>query len=242
MVDDGAGGAVVAWQDFRTGIDFGIYGQRVSNGGARLWGNNGNPAATGVDLPAGALRATTDDAGGIVLAWHTTDVFAQRLANDGAVASGWPTDGLAISDATDTQLNTSIDVDEASGALIAWVDNRSGNSDIYAQRVSGAGVAPVTVAVGDRTALELVRVEVAPNPVRTITTVHLALPVAAQVSVRVVDIFGRTVATLLENTKVDAGTRRLVWRPTHESAPSGIYLVQASVAGHSITQRVAVIR
>lgn len=42
--------------------------------------------------------------------------------------------------ATDDQTNTAIVYDGSGGAIIVWSDNRSGNYDIYAQRVNAAGV------------------------------------------------------------------------------------------------------
>lgn len=41
VVPDGMGGAVVAWQDLRNGVDYDIYAQRMDAYGNMLWASNG---------------------------------------------------------------------------------------------------------------------------------------------------------------------------------------------------------
>jgi hypothetical protein len=140
IVSDAAGGAIVAWEDFRNGaID--VYAQRVSATGARLWTTNGAPltAATGNQrFPV----AVPDGAGGAIVTWEDTrtgdaDVYAQRV--DGAGATQWTDDGVALCAATLDQVDVHITADGLGGAIITWEDHRADNSDIYAQRVDGAG-------------------------------------------------------------------------------------------------------
>ena len=47
----------------------------------------------------------------------------------------WTADGVAISTAANTQNSPQITSDSAGGAIITWHDFRSGNADIYAQRI-----------------------------------------------------------------------------------------------------------
>src|SRR6266508_1106606 len=46
IVSDGAGGAIVAWQDLRTEFEYDIYVQRVNAGGAPVWQPGGVPVCT----------------------------------------------------------------------------------------------------------------------------------------------------------------------------------------------------
>ena len=52
-VSDGAGGIIVAWQDFRSGA-YDIYAQRISHAGVALWGEDGVAVCTaaGVQMPS----------------------------------------------------------------------------------------------------------------------------------------------------------------------------------------------
>ena len=52
----------------------------------------------------------------------------------------WTADGVALCAAANSKYNPTIVSDGAGGAIVTWNDYRSGNFDIYAQRVSAAGV------------------------------------------------------------------------------------------------------
>ena len=140
LVSDGAGGAIVAWQDSHGGSD--IYAQRVNASGAVQW------AAEGVDLSAAtgnqyAPQLISDDAGGAIVTWQDSragniDVFAQRVNASGAVH--WTADGVAICAATGTQQTPQLISDGSGGAMVVWQDSRGANTDVYAQRVNASGV------------------------------------------------------------------------------------------------------
>ena len=50
-----------------------------------------------------------------------------------------PTVNIPICTATDDQWNSELVSDGADGAIIIWCDKRSGNDDIYAQRINANG-------------------------------------------------------------------------------------------------------
>src|SRR5262249_45694213 len=75
-----------------------------------------------------------------------------------AGASLWEGNGLNVCDDPSTQQRATIAWDNAAGAFIAWVDYRSGQGDIYEQRVSPSGQpvwlyqgVPVSVAANGQT-------------------------------------------------------------------------------------------
>jgi hypothetical protein len=143
-VSDGAGGAIVTWDDYRSG-DYGdIYAQRISAVGAVQWAANG----IGLCIATGdqyAPTITSDGAGGTIVTWHdyrsgggNGDIYAQRISADGTVQ--WPANGVALCAATSNQWNPTIVSDGAGGAIVTWEDYRSGDyGDIYAQRISAGG-------------------------------------------------------------------------------------------------------
>lgn len=144
---DGAGGAIVAWLDFRGGSSYDIYAQRVLASGVvdPAWPVNGALlCAAAYDQQD--VRIVTDGAGGAIVTWVDfrsgigVDVYAQRVRASGTLAPSWPTDGLAVCTATDYQLAPRLVSDDAGGAIVTWYDFRSGvSADIYAQHVLGSG-------------------------------------------------------------------------------------------------------
>ena len=142
-VSDGAGGVVIAWQDGRNATND-IYAQRVSSTGAPLWTAGGVPVCTAAGTQM-VPCITSDGAGGFVIAWQdlrgaSTDIYAQKLDANGVTQ--WTANGVAVCTASNSQLYAHAVQDSSGGAIIAWVDYRSGtNFDIYAQRVSATGIA-----------------------------------------------------------------------------------------------------
>ncbi|MGA2625151.1 MAG: T9SS type A sorting domain-containing protein [Bacteroidota bacterium] len=151
IVSDGSGGAIITWPDYRIG-NWDIYAQRVNPSGLRQWIVSGDSNGVAICTATNNQLSPTivsDGAGGAIITWYdyrsgtSYDIYAQRVNASGAVQ--WVTDGVAICTATNTQMFPTIVSDGAGGAIITWMDIRSGsNYDIYAQRVNASGSAQWT--------------------------------------------------------------------------------------------------
>ena len=142
MTGDDSGGTIFAWTDPRSGSGD-IYAQRFTKEGVRLWTLNGVQiinAPNNQDAPVIA----SDGSGGAIIVWPDArngidyDIYAQRINSAGVPQ--WTANGVPICTATGFQASPLIIPDGSGGAIITWVDQRSGPQDIYAQRVNGAGV------------------------------------------------------------------------------------------------------
>jgi hypothetical protein len=142
MAPDGAGGAILVWEDDRAG-SWDLYAQRVDSAGVPRWTLNGVPvcAAAGDQQNAAIIP---DGSGGAIVVWqdHRSpadwDVYAQRLGPDGTPR--WAEDGVSLTAARGDQMYPCIAANDGHGAVVAWEDRRDTNStDIYAQRVDGSG-------------------------------------------------------------------------------------------------------
>jgi hypothetical protein len=142
ITSDGGGGAVVTWDDYRSG-SADIYAQRVNASGAVQWGANGVALCTATGEQQDPAIAA-DGEGGALFTWPDyrsgiyADIYAQRVNASGTVQ--WTTDGVALCTATRDQLDPTLTSDGTGGSIVTWFDFRSGiYSDIYAQRVNASG-------------------------------------------------------------------------------------------------------
>jgi hypothetical protein len=147
MCSDGEGGAIVVWQDKNDDpIHYNLYGQRIDAAGTLLW-NGGSPQPIVViDWSQTGPTLCPDGAGGAFVAWsdsrtNLNDVYAQHLADDGS--SLWPANGVMVATSAQSQDAVTITLAEDGHPLLAWVDRRTTEPDIYAQKLdatSGAAL------------------------------------------------------------------------------------------------------
>jgi hypothetical protein len=152
IVSDGAGGAIVAWQDGRDNPPTaGVFAQHVLANGQvdARWPANG-AALCAIPGPRNALAIASDGAGGAIVTWMDgrsgatgLDIFAQHVLVSGVVDPRWPVDGAPVCVVTGRQAEPKIDTDGEGGALITWFDPRSTVSgfDIFVQHMLASGIA-----------------------------------------------------------------------------------------------------
>jgi hypothetical protein len=139
---DGAGGAIIAWNESRLDAYADIYAQRVDASGVVQWMTDGVVICAAFGYQE-YLQLVSDDAGGAIIAWCDSrslvpyDIYAQRVNASGSVQ--WMTDGVAVCVATGRQWFPVVASDGSHGAIITWQDERNGNEDLYAQRLDASG-------------------------------------------------------------------------------------------------------
>lgn len=156
IAPDGAGGTIVAWQDYRSGDEWDVYAQRLTAEGPGAWAYSGIPICTSADDQT-APQIVADGQGGAVISWQDArsgqgaNVYAQRV--DAGGATQWTANGAAVSTAAGDQLQQVLAGDGNGGFVVAWYDDRDGDNDIYAQRIDRYGYlgspAPDNVTVSD---------------------------------------------------------------------------------------------
>ena len=164
---DGAGGALLVWEDardFTSGDCCNIYGQRLSDAGQRLWPADGVPISTAINNQNSPL-VTADGAGGAIVVWQDCrdyptgnecgfglDLYAQRVSAEGTLrwAGGLPVSAApgnqGIPPGSPNYPVVAMVTDGAGGAVVAWPDGRdslcqqiSPWCDLYAQRINEDG-------------------------------------------------------------------------------------------------------
>ncbi|MBI5471438.1 MAG: T9SS type A sorting domain-containing protein [Ignavibacteriae bacterium] len=89
MIPDGFGGAIIVWQDGRSGTNADVYAQRVTTFGVPLWGTNGVVVSNAFNDQLNPVVAP-DGFGGAIIAWDDTrnggrDIYAQVVGANGAL-------------------------------------------------------------------------------------------------------------------------------------------------------------
>lgn len=137
---DGAGGAyMVSWLD---PVDRVL---RVNDSGVAApgWPSGGVPVRSG-SVDTRDLRALNDGSAGALAFWWESDpagtvLRVQRLLATGALAPGWPADGVVVCAAPGTREGRMLP-DGTGGAYFAWTDRRTDpDGDLYAHRVLASG-------------------------------------------------------------------------------------------------------
>lgn len=141
IIEDGEGGAIIAWEDMRSGFSD-IYAQRINDSGEPQWTTNGIPIcnATGNQIQ---ISLVDDKNGGAFVIWQddrsgSYDIYAQRVNSSGQLQ--WNSDGTVVSNANANQNMPKAIADGDGGIIVTWVDYRDDiNGDIFAQRLNDSG-------------------------------------------------------------------------------------------------------
>jgi len=144
ITSDGNGGAIIAWQDNRSGRAD-IYAQRIDGSGTVQWSVDGIPVCSDT-LDQTSPQLISDGNGGAIVTWRdlrggTNYVpYAQKINANGVVQ--WTAGGVLLS--MNTAEASQIISDGNDGAIIAWHQYTgvypNGNFDIIAQQINTNGI------------------------------------------------------------------------------------------------------
>jgi hypothetical protein len=131
--------SLVVWTDSRCGSSWDMYGARLNRAGTVL-----EPAGILVSAAAGwqGSPAASFDGTNFLVVWQDdrsgtySDIYGARVSRAGVVLD---TAGIPISTAASWQYCPAVSFD-GTNWLVVWQDQRSGSYDIYAARVTPAGV------------------------------------------------------------------------------------------------------
>ena len=104
---------------------------------------------------------------------------------------------------------------------------------------AGFAVPGLAVDAGAPGAVAALELAAGPNPVRGRSTFRFALPSASRVSLRLFDLAGRRVATLLDDAVLPAGAHQAVLDA--RALPAGVYLARLSAGADRATRKVMVL-
>lgn len=150
---DGAGGAFIAWQDFRAnnGPPADIYAQHVNANGTPLW-ISGGVQVCGNTFEQTAPLIALAQSGSAVVEWTdprtgAAGQYAQRVSDPSGAVS-WTVDGVAVTTATTTGGDFRMVGDGVGGAYLGWTEFRGTLFGAYLSRLAAANGASLWGANG----------------------------------------------------------------------------------------------
>ena len=162
LLSDGSGGAFIVWRDNRNEASLSdLYAHHLLSNGTLdpAWPANGTPVCTATGDQFGVVLVT-DDSGGAFANWVDLrsgyEIYGSRLRSAG-IDPAVPVNGFGICTASGNQVSVAAVGNGAGGQIVSWHDDRSGNIDVYAQRVNAdnsiawvANGVPVCAAQGSQ--------------------------------------------------------------------------------------------
>ena len=142
ITTDEKDGVIIAWSDERSGGKRDVFAQRIDADGNKMWAVDGVPVATKVEREH-SEKIVSDDHGGVFVVWEqerldfSWDIWAQRIDSSGNAV--WVSGGIPVCNVTANRINHKIQRDGEGGLFVTWQDERSGNFDIYVQRIDANG-------------------------------------------------------------------------------------------------------
>ncbi len=190
----------------------------------------GNPTATAwhSDYGFAIIRQTSNE-----LQLFRTNAAGEPHLNDDVFYS-IPTDRRIVS--TDAQISPT-------GTLyVVWSEFTTVEPYISETKMLRAGwdMPLATNPQPERTAVRHYELQTYPNPFNASTTLSFTLPIEEDVNLRVYDIAGRLVKTLVDQERMAAGDHRFTFDAA--GLPSGIYLCRLRAGEQSALQKLVLLR
>jgi hypothetical protein len=229
-----------------------------------VWGKRQNPnvirlriqmvsADGSVFLPAGGLEISTSlsrqigycvlpsDAGSSICVWadsrNPPGTYAQRMDTLGH--KFWSANDILVS--APGYFQGGVGVSDGNGGLI-MAGSFSPDFSVRVQQVNAAGQLGHVQSFVNTTNTEgekFVVLQNYPNPFNPSTAISFSLPHAAVVSLKVYDMLGREVATLVEGRE-EAGEHSVTWNA--EGFASGVYFCRLQANGVMLTRKLLPVR
>ncbi len=224
---------------------FGIYGQRLSSNGGRLWGDNGKEF-----VPFNSNSYINQ----VCLTYDTNIVFAFNEAifgsNNNLMKSfsvgrngvlGWTGSVIDVSSILSEKSKVVASIGNNGMSKIVWSDGRNGASDIYAQNVNPNGTLGNTgVFINSNSEpAEFSLFQNYPNPFNPVTVIRYSLAENRFVTVNVYDILGNKVTSLV-NEKQNAGRHSVEWNAG--KFPSGVYCYKINTGDFTDTKKMILLK
>lgn len=213
-------------------INRGIYGQKISPSGERLWGDSAiafiELSSTNV-LPF-AAGASQNDAVlfyEYLLSAINTHIKAMRIDEDGNYV--WPDEKVMMCSANSQKIHPDVSCFQNDQWVATWEDNRNGANDIYAQNINLDGTLGTNQGIYEKPDMpDFFFLANSPNPFNYQTEIQFSLNTITRLEISIYNIKGEKVKTLVK-AEFNKGLHSKTWNgkdDKNQTVSSGIYFVK----------------
>ena len=222
-IPDGEGGAIVSWDDKRSGY-FDIYAQRIDGSG-------------GIVATTLAHMVSSVDAGGIRLEW----ILSEELPDAAFVISR--KDG---SENTWRLLENAVVSRGNSGYIFEDNTVEPGGVYLYRIKIEEEDGQRLLFETGELNVPSILAAlyQNHPNPFNPVTTIRFELPERARAIVTIYDVAGREISVIADRI-MNAGMNTITWDghdTTGNSVESGVYFYRLRVGKETLTRKMILLR
>jgi len=179
---------------------------------------------------------TRDDTGFLSALYYTFSVDGgltwstnERLSESFDPHLGWPNQNK-LGDYFDM-------VSEMNGAHLAWAGTFNGEQDVYYGWIDSrvTGIAMDDPSIPNQVSLA----QNYPNPFNGMSRIEYHLPLAARTSLRIYDMLGREVATLVDGW-IEPGVHTAVWEAGEIAG--GVYVYRLDAGSYSLSRKLILLK
>jgi hypothetical protein len=230
---DNDSSVVITWTDKRN-VFPNVFCQKLDRSGNIYWSQNGIYVGSHISYkPKIALSKES-----FIIIWISSnlslDIYAQQLSRNGSCS--YPSGGTAICNADGTQNNASLISASNENTIVVWEDSRN-NPDIYAQNIRYVPTGIMNDFPHQPNTFILFQNY--PNPFNPTTVISYQLPVNSKVTLKVYDILGREITTIVNEEK-SAGSYEVEFYAAN--LPSGVYFYILEAGSKIFTKKLLLLK
>ncbi|NIR48340.1 T9SS type A sorting domain-containing protein [candidate division KSB1 bacterium] len=221
-----------------------VFVQLINNEGLKMWSQK-SFSVSAVDSKKSPTDAVIPSADDFIVAWHDNrnirsfDLYSQLI--DRNQKRLWNESDVPISTREDLQFDPRAVEDGNGGAIITWYEIGTGTGNgVFAQQISRTGKLGDVIVSVEEPKVEphpssFYLFQSYPNPFNPSMTIKYRIPEFSHVTLKVFDITGKEVITLVDEEK-GAGVYQIIWNGNDEKGgdvASGIYIYRLQAGNPS---------
>jgi hypothetical protein len=222
---------------------FGVYGQKFSSTGVPQWADTGKAFRPFGGGQPSFINCYGKDSSAVVYFFDgvtAVNNLVKGFRVDRAGNFQWGGAITNVSSVSSSKGRLTGVFTPAGSSLLVWSDARNDDNGVYGQKVNFDGTFGNTSGVApEGAALQFTLMQNYPNPFNPSTTLRFVLTARARTTLKVYDMLGRLVATILDEER-NSGDYAIPFDGT--GLASGVYFARLQAGDHTQIMKMALLK